>query len=175
MFRALATSLPNHQFAWVPGWDVLRGLDGGFDPVICEAICRTIDVPFLGGVPAQVPMDLPNITQLEQVNPPRPIFQRTRIVLVPSRWEEAFGRVAVEAMLFNVPVIGSRVGGLTDIVEHGGGWHSPGTMQTLGSRRLRDWMTPITTGKCKYGARNGLRVGICGSHAKYFAFFRSAG
>jgi hypothetical protein len=120
MFRALAASLPEHRFAWVPGWDILRGPLGGFDPIICEAICRTIDIPFRGGVPTQVPMDLPNITRLEAIFPPHPIFQRARIVLVPSRWEEAFGRVAVEAMLFNVPVIGASVGGLADIVEHGG-------------------------------------------------------
>jgi hypothetical protein len=120
MFRALAASLPEHRFAWVPGWDVLRGPAGGFDPVVCEAICRTIDIQFRGRVPAQVPMDLPNITRLEPVFPPHSIFQKARIVLVPSKWDEAFGRVAVEAMFFNVPVVGSRVGGLADIVEHGG-------------------------------------------------------
>lgn len=120
MFRALAASLPEHRFAWVPGWDILREPAGGFDPIICEAICRTIDIPFRGGVPAQVPMDLPNITRLEPIFPPHPIFQRARIVLVPSRWEEAFGRVAMEAMVFNVPVLGSIVGGLADIVLQGG-------------------------------------------------------
>lgn len=120
MFRALAASLPDHRFAWVPGWDILRGPTGAFDPIICEAICRTIDIPFRGGVPVQIPMDLPNITRLEPSFPPHPIFQSARIVLVPSRWEEAFGRVAVEAMFFNIPVIGASVGGLADIVEHGG-------------------------------------------------------
>lgn len=120
MFRALAACLPEHRFAWVPGWDILRGPTGAFNPIICEAICRTIDIPFRGGVPIQVPMDLPNITRLEPSFPPHPIFQSARIVLVPSRWEEAFGRVAVEAMFFNVPVIGASVGGLTDIVGQGG-------------------------------------------------------
>jgi hypothetical protein len=120
MFRALAARLPELQFAWIPGWDILRGPTGRFDPIVCEAICRTIDIPFRGGVPAEVPMDLPNITRLEPLFPPHPIFQRARVVLVPSRWEEAFGRVAVEAMVFNVPVLGSTVGGLADIVLHGG-------------------------------------------------------
>ena len=83
----------------------MRGPTGGFDQRICEAICRTIDIPFRGETPVQVPMDLPNITRLEPIFPPHPIFQKARIVLVPSRWEEAFGRVAVEAMLFNIPVL----------------------------------------------------------------------
>jgi glycosyltransferase involved in cell wall biosynthesis len=120
MFRALAAALPEHRFAWVPGWDVLRGPSGSFDPAVCEAISRTIDIPFRGGLPAQVLMDLPNITRLEPVAPPHPIFQKARILLVPSQWDEAFGRVAVEAMFFKVPVLGSRVGGLADIVEQGG-------------------------------------------------------
>lgn len=120
LFRALAASLPEHRFAWVPGWDILREPTGGFDPIICEAICRTIDIPFRGGVPTQVPMDLPNISRLEPIFPPHPIFQKARLVLVPSKWEEAFGRVAVEAMLFNVPVVGASVGGLAEIVERGG-------------------------------------------------------
>jgi glycosyltransferase involved in cell wall biosynthesis len=120
LFRELAASLPEHQFAWVPGWDILRGPTGGFDPIICESISRTINIPFRGGLPTQIPMDLPNITRLEPIFPPHTIFQKARIVLVPSRWEEAFGRVAVEAMLFNVPVVGASVGGLADIVEHGG-------------------------------------------------------
>ena len=109
LFRALAAAMPEHRFAWVPGWDVLRESAGGFDPAVCEAICRTIDIPFRGRVPAQIPMNLRNITRLEPVSPPHPIFQKARIVLVPSQWDEAFGRVAVEAMFFNVPVLGSRV------------------------------------------------------------------
>lgn len=120
MFRALAAALPEHRFAWVPGWDVLRGLSGGFDPVVCEAISRSIDIPFRGKVPAEVSMNLPNITKLKPSFPPHSIFQKARIVLVPSQWDEAFGRVAVEAMFFNVPVLGSRVGGLSEIVKHGG-------------------------------------------------------
>jgi len=120
LFRTLAATLPNHQFAWVPGWDILRGPTGEFDPIICGAICRSIDIPFRGGTPEQVSMNLSNITRLEPRSPPHPLFQRTRILLVPSQWEEAFGRVAVEAMLFNIPVVGAKVGGLADIVLHGG-------------------------------------------------------
>ena len=65
-------------------------------------------------------MDLPNLHRLEPVFPPHSIFQKTRILLVPSQWNEAFGRVAAEGMLFGVPVLGSAVGGLAEIVSSGG-------------------------------------------------------
>lgn len=120
LFRLLAERLPHHQFAWVPGWDILRGANGEFDPAICAAISRSIGIAFTGATPSQIPMNLPNVHRFSPVFPPHPIYQRTRILLVPSQWSEAFGRVAVEGMLFGVPVLGSAVGGLAEIVSSGG-------------------------------------------------------
>ena len=40
-------------------------------------------------------------------------------VIVPSRWPEPFGRVALEALMLGTPVIASRRGGLTEIVSDG--------------------------------------------------------
>ncbi|HET7832225.1 MAG TPA: glycosyltransferase family 4 protein [Gallionella sp.] len=47
------------------------------------------------------------------------IWDAADIALVPSTLPEAFGMVAVEAMLANKPVIASAQGGLLDIVEDG--------------------------------------------------------
>jgi glycogen(starch) synthase len=41
------------------------------------------------------------------------------VVLMPSRWEEAFGLVAVEAGLMARPVVATRVGGLPEVVVDG--------------------------------------------------------
>jgi glycogen(starch) synthase len=38
------------------------------------------------------------------------------IVVMPSRWEEAFGLVALEAALMGRPVVATRVGGLPEVV-----------------------------------------------------------
>ena len=48
------------------------------------------------------------------------IYSMSHVVIVPSQWEEPFGRVALEAMLSNVPVIASRTGGLPESVGDGG-------------------------------------------------------
>ena len=53
---------------------------------------------------------------------PRPadIFRGTRVLLVPSVWEEPFGRVAAEALLNGVPPIVSDRGGLPEAANGGG-------------------------------------------------------
>ncbi len=46
------------------------------------------------------------------------IFGEARVMVLPSL-SEALGRVVIEAMLLGAPVIGSRVGGIPDMIEHG--------------------------------------------------------
>ena len=46
-------------------------------------------------------------------------IEKALVVIVPSRWQEPFGRVALEALMVGTPVIASRRGGLTEIVSDG--------------------------------------------------------
>jgi len=46
----------------------------------------------------------------------------SRAVVVPSIWEEPFGRVAAEAMACGRPVITSGAGGLREVVDADSGW-----------------------------------------------------
>lgn len=47
------------------------------------------------------------------------IFSSIDICVVPSRFQEPFGMVASEAAHFALPVVATRQGGLTEIVQHG--------------------------------------------------------
>jgi glycosyltransferase involved in cell wall biosynthesis len=61
-------------------------------------------------------------TFLGTVSPKR-LFEKIDVLAVPSLWHEPFGRVAIEAMAWGIPVIASRRGGLPEIVQPGvSGW-----------------------------------------------------
>lgn len=47
------------------------------------------------------------------------VFQGARLVIVPSQWEEAYGRMAREAFLLGIPVLVSNIGGLPEAVGPG--------------------------------------------------------
>jgi glycosyltransferase involved in cell wall biosynthesis len=48
------------------------------------------------------------------------VYGRTKILLAPSLWEEAWGRVASEAHCSGIPVVGTRRGGLPEAIGEGG-------------------------------------------------------
>jgi len=91
----LAEQLPQQEFLFVEGW--------GTDPAILERIER-----------------LPNATYMSKQMDMRTVYGRTRVLIVPSQWQEAFGRVVVEAQASGIPVIASRTGGLPEAVGDGG-------------------------------------------------------
>jgi glycogen synthase len=47
------------------------------------------------------------------------LINSATIMLVPSRWREALGQVAIEAAQMARPVVAARVGGLPEVVLHG--------------------------------------------------------
>jgi glycosyltransferase involved in cell wall biosynthesis len=63
---------------------------------------------------------LPNITLLPPQKDMRSLYGSCRILLAPSLWSEAYGRVATEAQFSGIPVIASNRGGLPEAVGPGG-------------------------------------------------------
>jgi glycosyltransferase involved in cell wall biosynthesis len=63
---------------------------------------------------------LPNVTLLPPRNDMRGVYGKCKILLVPSIWEEGYGRVVTEAQISGIPVIASRCGGLPESVGSGG-------------------------------------------------------
>ena len=64
--------------------------------------------------------ELPNVTLRRRTHDMRSVYAETALLLVPSQWEEAFGRVVLEAQVNAIPVVASRIGGLAEAVGAGG-------------------------------------------------------
>lgn len=64
--------------------------------------------------------DFPNVFMVEPQLDMRAIYAITAVLLVPSLWFEAWGRVATEAVYNNIPVIAANSGGLNEAVAGGG-------------------------------------------------------
>ena len=59
---------------------------------------------------------LGNVTHVEWCEDMREEYSRAKVVVVPSRSEEPFGRVAAEAMVSGIPCVVSNRGGLPEVV-----------------------------------------------------------
>ncbi|WP_353622770.1 glycosyltransferase [Aliirhizobium terrae] len=62
---------------------------------------------------------LPNVTLLQRSSNMSEIYAKTRILLVPSQWEETWGRVVSEAQISGIPVLATKVGALPESVGPG--------------------------------------------------------
>lgn len=63
---------------------------------------------------------LPNITLTPPTSDMKSVYGKAKIVIAPSQWEEAFGRVGVEPQFSGIPVVASARGGLPEAVGPGG-------------------------------------------------------
>jgi glycosyltransferase involved in cell wall biosynthesis len=61
-----------------------------------------------------------NITLHPPTDDMRSLYAKARLLLVPSQWEETWGRVVTEAHLNGIPVLGSDRGGLPQSIGSGG-------------------------------------------------------
>ena len=68
---------------------------------------------------------LKNVTMRKRTQDMKSIYSNAKILLAPSVWEEAWGRVATEAQFSGIPVLGSNRGGLPEAIGPGGVILSP--------------------------------------------------
>jgi glycosyltransferase involved in cell wall biosynthesis len=61
-----------------------------------------------------------NLTLRARTTDMASVYQHAKLVLMPSKWDEAWGRVASEAQFNGIPVIASNRGGLPEAVGPGG-------------------------------------------------------
>jgi glycosyltransferase involved in cell wall biosynthesis len=103
-----------------------KGVDLAFD---IAALCTRRRFRFVEGWPLDArrwqalqgrAQPLANVTLQRSSQDMRPVYARARAVIVPSRWQEAWGRIVTEAQLNGIPVLASRIGGLPESVGDGG-------------------------------------------------------
>jgi len=123
LFKEIARKLPQYNFGTVKGWSSLKNSKNSrsFSREYIKRITESEGSTFDGGLPNYIDFsDCENVTLFDPEDDPRRLYEKIRILLIPSQWEEAFGRVAVEAMINGIPVIASDVAGLKDAVGSGG-------------------------------------------------------
>lgn len=72
-----------------------------------------------GGYGEQMVRDLPNVEVIENTPDVASIYRRTKVLLMPSRYE-SFGRVAIEAAASGIPTIAHPTPGLQEALGEGG-------------------------------------------------------
>ncbi len=121
IFVELAKRFPELQFAAVEGWTDLK-TGGVFDLPLMQIMARS----YSGDATAvQIPeepsfTDIKNLTVLQPQKRVGDLIKAARLVLAPSQWEEAFGRVIVDAGLNNRHIIASNIGGIPEAMTVAG-------------------------------------------------------
>lgn len=118
-FSRIAELMPDRRFAIVSGWNILKNRHG-FDPTKLERMCESLGIEYSGSGPEIVDTFPGNVDILPPSTTVRDIYREARLLLVPSVWEETFGRVAIEGFYNRIPVIASAVGGLQEHAHQGG-------------------------------------------------------
>ena len=92
-------------------YDIVRAERADAPPLVVVGTPRP-DTPALDRPGVIVAMNQPHTAVMAG-------WKHSLIGIVPSVWAEPFGQVAVEAGAVGIPVIATRTGGLTDIVQDG--------------------------------------------------------
>lgn len=123
VFKKIAKRLPNQKFATVLGWSSLKRNPSSnkFSREYIKRITESEGSTFDDSLPDYVDFSgRPNVEIFKSEDDARLIYEKTKILLIPSQWEETFGRVAIEAMVNGIPVIASDIAGLKNAVGSGG-------------------------------------------------------
>lgn len=61
-----------------------------------------------------------SVFRMPNTSDPRNFYHVSRLLIMPSVWQESFGRVAVEGMMNGIPVVASDRGALPKVIGQGG-------------------------------------------------------
>ena len=123
VFKEISKKMPREKFATILGWSSLKETvkSKNFSNRLIKRICESQGTKFTGKKPHYANLsDCSNVIILKPDEKVWKIYSKTKILLIPSQWEEAFGRVAIEGMANGIPTIGSLTGGLKEAIGKGG-------------------------------------------------------
>jgi glycosyltransferase involved in cell wall biosynthesis len=88
------------------------------------------------------------------------VFAAADVICQVSRWEEAFGWTIVEGMSLRKPVVGTRVGGIPELIEDGvtGLLAERGDVQQIASLLLSLLRDPAARSRMGRAARAAVEV-----------------
>ncbi len=175
--RSLYETAPDGNFVTFIGPVPAKGLDRAIE---IAAACP--EIPFLFVESWLLSVDqrkalqariapMPNVTFQARTSDMKALFRQTRVLLAPSRWEEAWGRVASEAHCSGIPVVGSSRGGLAEAIGPGGialDYDAPLTDWTLAVRSL--WSDPAAHAAASAAARTYSRRPALDSEHQFTTF-----
>lgn len=120
ILKDIAISMPDRNFVAARGWDFLKDPTGEHWDLtkmqeMADAHNDELHIPDS--------IDLSGVDNLHIEGPfrdMRDFYSRLSLLLVPSIWDEAFGRVVVESMINGIPVLASDRGNLPTTLGNGG-------------------------------------------------------
>lgn len=143
MEKSVKKSFPESQIHFLP--NIISGFEARpesgaefkeksfwlhINPTAVKGIDFTLDLArelpeekflLVGNWGGNFPENLPaNVQTLERQDSLAKVLKEAKGLLMPSRWQEAFGRVPLEAMAYGCPVISSDRGALSETVGQGG-------------------------------------------------------
>jgi len=92
---------------------------------------------------------LENLHVMANTPDPRDFYRASRLLLMPSLWRESFGRVAAEALLNGIPVLGSRRGALPEVLGEAGllldihDRYTPNTRRVPTAEEVAPWVDAV--------------------------------
>ncbi|MEM7687792.1 MAG: glycosyltransferase [Pseudomonadota bacterium] len=116
----IARALPNIDFLFV----------GGIEPSESGQECAQTAVS-----------QLPNVEVAPFRSDMKSVYAQCKVLLVPSQWEETYGRVINEAQVSGIPALASNIGGLPEAVDEGGVLLDPQADTRVWARELETMMS----------------------------------
>lgn len=119
IFKQIAKNIPAKKFLAVKGWSHLMN-DKGWDKSLLADLSNGMGISENPSFKITTFEDTNNVELIDSMEDMKSVYAKTRLLLVPSITPEGGPRVAVEAMINGIPVIGSDSGNMRRTIGTGG-------------------------------------------------------